>query len=223
MLGSDKLTYPRPRRVVTGADARRLRDIIDASSDPQEEADAINFKTNSELVYSWNPVGYVTSNDRSDVDPDDFLSKIGTNDAETNKLRQQRGLPTITTIGLRQKQTLNRDLNTVSWAIEAQDSNDGKVLNFVALKLGRYGFERIVWIADPNDLGNGNDLLVAVNAHKYDDGARYIVSLERTVQQPMAWRVSSPEHSESSVPRENNLELSVKVTRLGSRDRKSVV
>jgi uncharacterized membrane-anchored protein len=39
--------------------------------------------------------------------------------------------------------------------------------------LGRYGIERIVWIVDPNDLQKSNDLLLAVNEHRYDDGARY--------------------------------------------------
>ena len=43
----------------------------------------------------------------------------------------------------------------------------------MALKLGRYGFEKIIWIIDPAEIGDKNDLLLAVNNHVFDDGARY--------------------------------------------------
>jgi hypothetical protein len=160
-------------RVVTGAEARRFRDIIDVSADSHQEADAVDFNTGSELVYSWIPEGYISSNDWSDVDADNFLSQIQANDAETNKIRRQRGLPIFTTIGWKQKPTLNQDLHTVSWAIQGRDSNGDDIINVVALKLGRYGVEKIVWIINPSEIGNRNDLLRAINAHKYDDGARY--------------------------------------------------
>ena len=76
-------------------------------------------------------------------------------------------------MGWRQKPTFNEDLHTVSWAIEAQDSNGGRVANFVALKLGRYGIERIVWVVDPSKIGDKSDLLLAINNHQFDTGARY--------------------------------------------------
>ena len=85
----------------------------------------------------------------------------------------QKGLPTLTTVGWRQKPQLNQDAHTVWWSINGVDSDGGKVVNSVALKLGRYGFERIVWISDATNMSDRNDLLLAVNSHQFDNGARY--------------------------------------------------
>jgi uncharacterized membrane-anchored protein len=160
-------------QLIAGVEARRFREMVDGKSDPQTEVDALNLTTNSELIYEWFPNGFVKSDDWRDVDPDSFLAQLKERDAEANKIRVQNGIPTLDTTGWRQKPTLNQDTHTVSWGIEATDSNGGKVLNFVALKLGRYGFEKIIWIVDPKDLGDKNDLLLGVNAHLFDNGARY--------------------------------------------------
>ncbi len=103
-----------------------------------------NAATNSELIYEWFPNGFVKSDDWADVDPDSFLSQLKELDVEANKIRVKKGIATLNTTGWRQKPTYNQDLHTVSWAIEAIDSNGGKIVNFVALKLGRYGFEKII-------------------------------------------------------------------------------
>lgn len=160
-------------RLVAGPEARRLREIIDGRSDPEQEVEAFNFTTNSELIYEWFPNGFVKSDDWADVDPDSFLSQLKEHDVEANKIRVQKGIPTLTTSGWRQKPTLNQDTHTVTWSIEATESNGGKVANFVALKLGRYGFEKIIWIVDPKDIGDRNDLSLGVNNHLFDSGARY--------------------------------------------------
>jgi uncharacterized membrane-anchored protein len=161
-------------QLIAGPEARRFREIIDGKSDPQQEADVFNSNKTSEIIYEWFPSGFVKSDDWADVDADSFLSQLKELDVEANKIRQQKGLPTLTTTGWRQKPTLNQDTNTVSWAIEGVDSEGAHVLNFDALKLGRYGFEKIIWVIDPNDMGDRNDLLLAVNSHHFDNGARYV-------------------------------------------------
>jgi len=160
-------------QVVQGTEARRFREIADAIGDPEIEVDAINFDTGSEIVFSWYPEGFVRSDDWADVNADSFLQQMKEKDAGANRIRASKGLLTLSTLGWLEKPHFNEDTHTVSWRIDAVDSSGHKVVNAVALKLGRYGFERIVWIADPADVGDKNDLLLAVNNHRYDDRARY--------------------------------------------------
>jgi uncharacterized membrane-anchored protein len=180
-------------QLLSGAEARRLREIADGTSDPQTEVEAFNVATKSELIYEWFPNGFVKSDDWNEVDSDNFLAQLKEKDGEANKIRIQKGVPTLTTTGWKQKPTLNQDTHTVSWGIEGTDSNGEKVLNFVALKLGRYGFEKIVWIVDPKDLGDRNDLLVGTNAHLFNNGARYVdyvAGTDRTAEYGIAGLVA---------------------------------
>jgi uncharacterized membrane-anchored protein len=48
------------------------------------------------------------------------------------------------------------------------------VVNNVALKLGRYGYEHIVLIADASNPQAGMEFAQAVGAHRFDDGDRYV-------------------------------------------------
>jgi uncharacterized membrane-anchored protein len=160
-------------QVVVGAESRRFREIVDATGNPNLEADAVDPAKGSELVYEWVPSGFVSSEDWKDIDADSFLAQIKENDAVANQIRQKKGVSTLTTTGWRQTPTLDQETHTVSWAIDARGSDGAEVVNFVALKLGRYGYERIVWIADPSQIGTRNDLLLAVNNHQFDSGARY--------------------------------------------------
>lgn len=160
-------------QIVRGPEAHRFREIVDGSAPVGLEADAINPTTSSEVIYQWFPAGFVSSDDWNDVDADSFIKQIKEADAAANKVRKDKGIPTLTTTGWRQKPELNRATHTVSWAIDGVDSDGGRVTNFVALKLGRYGFERIAWVIDPSDIGASNDLLVATNNHRFDNGAGY--------------------------------------------------
>jgi hypothetical protein len=69
-------------RLIAGPEARRFREMIDGKSDSQQEVDAFNPTTNSELIYEWFPNGFVTSDDWANVDPDNFLSQLKEHDVE---------------------------------------------------------------------------------------------------------------------------------------------
>ena len=180
-------------QLLAGVEGRRFRDLVDGRSDPQQEADVFNLQTNSELVYEWFPLGYVTSVDWSDVDADALLSQMRAADAEANKIRLSKGLTTFTTQGWRSKPNLNRDTNTVSWSITGVDDKGGTLINSVALKLGRYGFEKIVWVYDSSLIGDKDDLLFATNNHLFDAGSRYsddVASTDRSAEYGVAGLVA---------------------------------
>jgi len=92
------------------------------------------------MLYEWTSAGFVPADDWGEVDADAFLAQIKAKDAAANQVRASKGMPSLTTVGWRQKPIFNPDTHTASWVIEGIDSNDRRVLNSVALKLGRYDY-----------------------------------------------------------------------------------
>ena len=159
---------------LTGAEAIQLRDIVDANGSQAVEADIIDWDTSSEIIFSYNPTGYIRIDDWSDVDPDAMLKAIQANDESANAQRRAKGLAALHTRRWLERPTLHADTNTVSWIIEGGDDQNDRTINAVALKLGRYGFERIVWVTDPQNFNVGsNDLAAAIANHQFDHSYRY--------------------------------------------------
>ena len=161
-------------KIVLGQDAKRLRQIVDGRADNSVEADSYKFDSESEVLFQWIPAGYVHDNDWGQIDADELLAQIRQGDEKANAERSAKGARTLTTIGWRQKPNFNHDTKTVSWAIDGISDTGERLVNAVALKLGRYGFERMVWIATPDAMNGSNDLAVAERAHQFNVGHRYV-------------------------------------------------
>lgn len=160
--------------IVLGSEAIRVREIVNGQADPSVEADAINFNMGAEAVYQFIPAGYVSASDWGDLDPDRMMEEIKQNDVEGNRQRVLKGIPPIHTLGWVQKPTLNAETHTVSWVIEAVVDDGSRVVNAVALKLARSGFERITYIDDAfNSSTAVKNLVAAANAQTFDPGSRY--------------------------------------------------
>jgi uncharacterized membrane-anchored protein len=159
---------------VTGEEALRARQIADADSNQNIEADIINPNSNSEVVFDYTPSGYVTSTDWTDVDPLAFLDQIKKNTEIGNRNRRSRGLTELHVTGWVQQPSLNPDTHTVSWVISASGDDGSNIVNAIALKLGRYGYERIVLIDGADRLSTAvQNLLFIANSHRFDAGSRY--------------------------------------------------
>jgi uncharacterized membrane-anchored protein len=158
--------------VALGHEAIRMREIVDGVADSAMEADAIGPDGKSELAYAWFNDGYVSLDDWKTINPDEIMNGVKESTDAANDVRRAKGLPTMEVTGWKQKPLLDQQNNAVTWAIEGVDSTGVKVINAIALKLGRFGFERITWYIDPA-LYQSNDLALAVNDFKFDPGARY--------------------------------------------------
>ena len=94
--------------------------------------------------------------------------------AAGNEVRRSKSFPTLEVAAWIRKPTLDQANNTVTWAFEVKQSDGAKIINAVALKLGRFGFERITWIGDPTLYqSSSNDLALAMKDFDFDHGARY--------------------------------------------------
>jgi uncharacterized membrane-anchored protein len=68
---------------------------------------------------------------------------------------------------------LDRQTSTVYWAIEGS-TDQGRIANSIALRLGRNGYERLNWIADRTSyVPLAGQLDVMLRAHSFDPGYRY--------------------------------------------------
>jgi uncharacterized membrane-anchored protein len=160
---------------VTGVEARRVRELGDAVIQPGLEADTLDFRNGDEIMYQYFNEGFISNGDWADIDADAMLAQIQERDVEGNKLRRQRGIPELHTTGWIERPSLNRDTNTVSWIIRADIGDGTKVINAIALKLGRNGVEKITWITDPNSPGASLDgFHAAIDSHEFNSGYRYL-------------------------------------------------
>ena len=160
--------------MVTGANAQRMRTIEAGGIGPQLEAEGVNPQTNAEALYLYVPSGHISEDDWSQVQSMQLLEQIKANTEAANGARTAKGFPALHVQGWVQEPTYNRDSRTVLWAIDIAQSDGKRIFNAVALKLGRYGYERIIFIDDASKLSSAvSNLLVAASAHQFAPGATY--------------------------------------------------
>ena len=155
---------------VVGTNAQRVRVLEDADSDGSVEAEALNIKNDAEVVYSYHPIGYIRGDDWSNIQPEQIRNATENGNAE----RAKAGFPALHVGDWVQQPTYNRDTHTVLWSFNGSVEGGGHIFNATVLKLGRYGFERIVLIDNSSPPVQAMaDLLLVADAHQFSPGATY--------------------------------------------------
>jgi uncharacterized membrane-anchored protein len=173
-ISNSTLALPNGYHLVLGDDARRLTILTGDPSGNSIEAAAFTQSYDNEVLFQSINDGYVTVDDWKDVDPDEMIKSIRENTEEANKTRKQQGEQQIHVVGWLQQPTLDRQTNTVYWAIEGVNDDGSRVANSIALRLGRNGYERLNWITDrANYVPLSGQLDVMLRAHSFDPGSRY--------------------------------------------------
>jgi uncharacterized membrane-anchored protein len=166
------IALPEGYMMVRGEDAKRLLTLA-AEHDDAAEAVVMSPHFKDEIVFENTSEGYVAVDDWADVDPVKMLDAIRENTEEANAERRQQGVGEMHVVGWLQRPTLDRNTATVYWALEGADP-DHHVVNSIALRLGRDGYERVNWIVDKADYQPvGGQLDVMLRAHSFDQGHRY--------------------------------------------------
>jgi uncharacterized membrane-anchored protein len=117
--------------------------------------------------------GYVNLDDWNDLDSTILLDQIIENTKKANEERRQNGVEELDVKGWRIEPTLDREQGFVYWAIDAMDGG-ALIVNAIALKLGRKGFEKLTWVGSA-DLYSapGGFLQAMIDAHQYKSGYKY--------------------------------------------------
>jgi uncharacterized membrane-anchored protein len=171
---SSTLSIPPDHVAAFAADAVRFETLLgngDLAS-RHVEAVVVNRRNEQVIFQSFNDEGYVTLDDWKDVDAAAMLETIKDNTEKGNAERARNGFAAVHVKGWLQQPTLDRDSNTVRWAIAADDETP--IVNAVALRLGRRGFEKLTWVGEANSyVAQGGELDLILHAHAFDPGFRY--------------------------------------------------
>jgi len=141
---------------------------------PKIDAVVFNPKNLEQFLFSYFESGYVSDGDWSDLDPELLLEGISESTEEANIDRKKNGIPPLKIIGWVQKPIYDKNSKTAYWAIKVTDTNSGDIVNAIALKLGRRGFNKFVWIGEPDKFNpSESPLNIAIDNHNLQQGFRY--------------------------------------------------
>jgi uncharacterized membrane-anchored protein len=179
------LTLPDGYQLVLGAGARRVEELVGDVPAAETEARVISEDFSEDVVFQFFDVGYVTLDDWEDVDAESLLEATREGTEEGNEHRREAGISAIHVVGWLKEPTLERATNTVYWAIQVDDEDPqiADFVNSVALRLGRNGYEKLIWITDLTTYSpTGGTLDTMLAAHSFNSGSRYqdYVSGDRT-------------------------------------------
>lgn len=167
------LSLPAGFAGVAGGDAVRFDELINGSKDEKTEGILLS-KNDDTVFFQFIESGYVTIDDWESLDPTAMINSIRENTEESNAVRRQHGLKPLHVKGWLHPPSFDRPTKTVFWAISIDRDNGSALVNSVALRLGRTGYEKIIWAAEPEAFtAAGGTLDPMLRAHSYDAGQRY--------------------------------------------------
>ncbi|HEV2547815.1 MAG TPA: DUF2167 domain-containing protein [Stellaceae bacterium] len=172
---SSTISIPPDHVAAFAADAVRFESLVGNGglAAKHVEAVVVNRRNEQVIFQSFNDEGYVTLDDWKDVDAAAMLATIKENTEKGNAERARNGFAQVRVKDWLQQPTLDRDSNTVRWAIVADDGST-PIVNAVALRLGRRGFEKLTWVGDAGAYAAvGGELDLMLRSHAFDPGSRY--------------------------------------------------
>jgi len=134
---------------------------------------ADNFSYAIELSYEED--GYISDEDANDIDYDEMLEELKSDEIEQNKLRQESGFPSINIVGWATTPYYNSELKKLYWAKEFHFEGDEiNTLNYNILSLGRKGHFTLNVIAEMTQYEQvENDLPLFLECVSFNKGYRY--------------------------------------------------
>lgn len=173
-LSHSSLTLPENRLALIGNDAKKFSSQIGNYAGPMLEALTVDL--DDYIVYfEYHDDGYISLNDWENVDAEQLIASIREETEEQNKDRRENGFSCVQVIGWNQEPTLDKTTNTVFWTVELKsDDNDEHYVNSVALKLGRNGYEKLIWAGRvSHDKPLERELDIILQGYSFDPGYRY--------------------------------------------------
>lgn len=169
------ISLPPGYKLLIGEEAKKGRKLTCGDfENPNLEATVYSVDFENVMLFENLQGGYVSIEDWEDLDPEALLKSISENTEKENEERKKNGWKAIDVVGWVQKPVLDKLKNTVYWAIEAKSVDEGAIVNSVALRLGREGVEKIVWVTPKESyVPFGGHLEVMLQSHSFDPGYRY--------------------------------------------------
>ena len=174
-LGDSHVEYRLPGglEILLEEDARQFMFLINGVEYPVTEALVFDPVSNNQLIFEFHEQGYVSDDDWADLDADALLEGVTESTEEDNAQRIENGLSAVKVIGWSQEPTYDKSSRTAYWAIKAKEGTS-TIVNAIALKLGRKGFSKLIWVGDAEQFSSSENLLrEALKNYKFENGFRY--------------------------------------------------
>ncbi len=176
--GTDtSVTISHEEILARGADAHKYSEITEGHNKNRPDAVVVRQENNdlfSDVYYEFIESGFLEMDDWDEsIDKDEMMEIVKKDTEKLNKARKD-DYPSIYVDGWSQEPYLDREQAVVYWAISLHADDGQPLVNAVALKLGRKGFGRVVWVGDPVLFTDAEYVLRrSLNTYEFDDGARY--------------------------------------------------
>jgi uncharacterized membrane-anchored protein len=132
------------------------------------------------MIFEFSEIGYVSDEEKDELDADAILSSIREGTEAANEARRERGWPTMTILGWHEPPHYDENTNNLSWAIIGESQGHQSVNRLVKL-LGRRGVMTATLVSSPDELSSAmtdaNDLL---SYYRYQTGSTYAEYLPGT-------------------------------------------
>ncbi len=104
------------------------------------------------VVFEFSEEGYVSDEDKDKLDAAAMLKAIREGTEQGNKLRRERGYPTMTIEGWQSEPHYDEVTHNLEWGIRARNEDGSPVVNYNTRLLGRKGIMEATLVADPEAL-----------------------------------------------------------------------
>ncbi|MDQ6703653.1 MAG: DUF2167 domain-containing protein [Pseudomonadota bacterium] len=170
-----RLVIPDSYSAILGHDAIRFNELINGkSSNSIDEASVISSDFKALTNFQFFDSGYVDEGDWESLNATELLQSVIEATEESNKERRAQGLPEMHVVKWMHQPMYDKNTHTVFWAIEGRDGNGEGVVNSIALRLGRSGFEKLILITNLGDYKPvGGELELMLRAFSFPTGAAY--------------------------------------------------
>ncbi len=175
-LGNNaKVKVPEGHLFAAGRDTRKFLEVLGNIPGTQEVGMILNPEKQWFVIFEFDPVGYVSDEEKDELDADDVLDSMRENNEAGNEVRKERGLDTLTIVGWATKPAYNPETNFLEWAIELEDdTTKGRSINHQTRLLGRRGIMKATLVCDPPQLAETlPEFRGLIGGFDFKEGERY--------------------------------------------------
>jgi len=159
-------------------DADGTRQLLELTENPVSGSELATVAAVSEnegwfLIFEFEEIGYVSDNEKDDLDPDEILESIRAGNDAANEERRKRGWATMEIVGWHERPHYDERTNNLSWAIIGE-SQGHRTINRLVKLLGRRGVMTATLVSSPDELGTAIARVDGlIDGYSYRPGSTY--------------------------------------------------
>jgi uncharacterized membrane-anchored protein len=126
------------------------------------------------LIFEFDPVGYVSDEDKDDIDADAILESISEGTEAANEYRIEQGFSPLHVVGWSEEPRYDNVSNNLVWAILGQNEDGEQSVNYNVRLLGRQGYMSATLVTDPSTLAADKiEVEQLLTGYQFIEGKRY--------------------------------------------------